>query len=144
MLPSGGDPGDLAPGSRLWAGERELEVASARPYRNRGLIVAFTGIRDRNAAESLRGAILTREAGTRRALAEGEFWSSSLMGLEAVTPGGAVLGRVIDVRVGRLQDRLVVITPAGAEVEVPFVGEMVSNPAGGRIVIDAPGGLFPD
>ena len=144
MLPSGDDPGDFVPGSRLRAGERELEVLSARPYRDRGLIVAFSGITDRDTVETLRGAILTREADTRRALAEGEFWSSSLMGLEAVTPGGAVLGRVTDVRVGRLQDRLVVTTPAGAEVEVPFVGEMVANPAGGRIGIDPPEGLFPD
>lgn len=144
MLPSGGDPGDFAPASRLWAGERALEVASARPYRDRGLIVAFRGIQDRNAAEALRGAVLTREAGLRRALAEGEFWSSSLLGLEAVTPAGVVLGRVSDVRVGRLQDRLVVTTPAGDEVEVPFVGEMVGDPAGGRIVVDPPEGLFPD
>jgi len=44
--------------------------------------------------------------------------------------------------VGTLQDRLVVSTPSGAEVEVPFVEEIVADPAEGRIVIDPPEGLF--
>jgi len=143
VLPAGDDPGDYGRGTILRAGERDLEVRSARPYRDRGLIVAFTGLRDRNEAETLRGALLTRAAAERRAPAEGEFWSSSLVGLEAVTLGGTVLGRVSDVVVGALQDRLVITTPRGQEVEVPFVEGMVADPAGGRIVIDPPEGLFP-
>jgi 16S rRNA processing protein RimM len=143
VLPAGDDLGDYERGTVLRAGERDLEVRSARPYRDRGLIVAFAGIRDRSAAETLRGALLTREAARRRALAEGEFWSSSLVGLEAVTPAGAPLGLVTGVVVGGLQDRLVVTTPSGREVEVPFVEGMVADPAGGHIVIDPPEGLFP-
>jgi len=144
VLPSGDDPGDFTRGVLLRAGERELEVLSVRPYRDRGLIVAFVGVTDRNAAEELRGAALTGEPSGRHRLGEGEFWSSSLVGLQAVTPAGAVLGRVTGVLTGRLQDRLVVTTPAGAEVEVPFVEEMVGDPAEGRISIDPPEGLFPD
>ena len=142
MLPAGDDPGDYGRGTILRAGERDLEVRSARPYRDRGLIVAFAGIRDRNEAETLRGVLLTKSAAERRALAEGEFWSSSLIGLEAVTPGGALLGLVTGVVLGTLQDRLVVTTGSGQEVEVPFVEGMVADPAGGRIVIDSPEGLF--
>jgi len=143
VLPSGDDPGDFARGRSLRAGDRELEVLSARPYRDRGLLVAFVGVTDRNAAEELRGAVLTREAGRRRSLVEGEFWSSSLIDLQAVTPDGTVLGRVSGVLVGEFQDRLVVTTPSGAEVQVPFVEGMVGDPAEGRIVIDSPEGLFP-
>jgi len=54
-----------------------------------------------------------------------------------------VLGQVTRVVVGMLQDRLVVTTPSGTEVEVPFVEEIVADPVGGRIVIDPPEGLFP-
>jgi 16S rRNA processing protein RimM len=140
---SGDGPGDCERDSVLRAGERDLEVVSARPYRDRGLIVAFGGITDRNAAEELRGAILTRAAVGRRHLAEGEFWSSALIGLRAVSPAGAVLGQVTGVLTGRLQDRLVVTTPAGVEVEVPFVEEIVADPAEGQMVIDPPVGLFP-
>ncbi|MBP1633281.1 MAG: rimM [Acidobacteria bacterium] len=142
MLPAGDDPDDYGRGTILRAGERDLEVRSARPYRDRGLIVAFAGIRDRNEAETLRGVLLTKSAAECRALAEGEFWSSSLIGLEAVTPGGALLGLVTGVVLGTLQDRLVVTTGSGQEVEVPFVEGMVADPAGGSIVIDPPEGLF--
>jgi 16S rRNA processing protein RimM len=137
------DAGDFRRGAVLRAGERELEVRSARPYRNRGLIVGFAGFADRNTAEALRSLVLTRDAADRRSLDEGEFWSSSLVGLEAVTPAGAMLGRVAEVITGGFQDRLVVATPSGEEVQVPFVEEIVGDPEGGRIVIDAPEGLFP-
>ena len=143
VLRESDDPGDFDSGAILRAGERDLEVCSARPYRDRGLIVAFAGVTDRNAAEALRGVVLTVDAADRRSLEEGEFWSSSLVGLEAVTPAGAPLGTVTEVLVGGLQDRLVVSTPSGEEVLVPFVGEIVGDPEDGRIVIDAPEGLFP-
>jgi len=143
VLPESGDEGDFGRGILLHAGERDLEVRTARPYRDRGLIVAFAGITDRNTAESLRGLILTRDAAARRSLDEGEFWASSLVGLEAVTPAGEVLGRVAEVITGGFQDRLVVATLSGEEVQVPFVEEIVGNPQGGRLVIDAPEGLFP-
>ena len=136
------DPGDFDSGAILRAGERDLEVRSARPYRDRGLIVAFAGVTDRNAAEALRGVVLSGDAADRRSLGEGEFWSSDLVGLEAVTPDGVVLGRVAEVLVGGFQDRLVVTTPSGEEVLVPFVDEIVGDPEDGSIVIDAPEGLF--
>jgi 16S rRNA processing protein RimM len=118
-------------------------VGRSRRYRDRGLIVGFAGIEDRNTAETLRGSLLTRCAEGRRALAEGEYRSPSLLGLEAVTPDGKRLGEVTQVLTGRFQDRLVVATPSGEEVQVPFVAELVGDPAAGRVVIDAPEGLFP-
>ena len=142
MLLEGGDGEDFGRGVLLRAGERDLEVRSARPYRDRGLIVGFAGIVDRNQAETLRGLEITRDAAERRSLDEGEFWASSLVGLEAVSPTGVVLGRVAEVITGGFQDRLVVVTPSGEEVQVPFVEEIVGDPEGGRIVIDAPEGLF--
>jgi len=143
VLPESGDGEDFGRGVLLRAGERDLEVRSARPYRDRGLIVGFAGIVDRNQAETLRGLEITRDAAERRSLDEGEFWASSLVGLEAVSPTGVVLGRVAEVITGGFQDRLVVVTPSGEEVQVPFVEEIVGDPEGGRIVIDAPEGLFP-
>ncbi|MFH1329947.1 MAG: ribosome maturation factor RimM [Actinomycetota bacterium] len=143
VLLEGDHPGDFESGSILRAGERELEVCSSRPLRDRGLIVGFAGVTDRNAAEALRGVVLTGDAADRRSLEEGEFWSSDLVGLEAVTPAGAVLGRVAEVVTGGFQDRLVVTTPSGDAVQVPFVAEIVGDPEDGRILIDPPEGLFP-
>jgi 16S rRNA processing protein RimM len=118
-----------------------LVVASARPYRDRGLVVAFEGVEDRDAAGALRGMVLT--TGARRELGEGEFWIDDLVGLEAVGPEGARLGRVVAVNPGP-QDRLVVETHAGHRVEVPFVAAIVGDPDRGRLPMTPPPGLFPD
>jgi len=134
--------GRFAEGVVLRADDLDLEVISARLYRDRGLIVEFAGVTDRDAAEALRGRVLTITAEERRQLEDGEFWPDQLSGLEVVDPHGKMLGIVADVVVGQAQDRLVVRIPDGTLVEVPFVEGIVGDPEGGRIVIDAPEGMF--
>ena len=141
-MPDTDDPRRFATDAHLQAGKRDLIVRAARPYRDRGLIVTFDGIHDRIEAETLRGSILTAAADDRRDLDAGEFWPDELVGLKAVDPHGKFLGVVSGVIFSGSQDRLVVTTPAGVEVEVPFVDDLVSDPEAGRIVIEAPGGLF--
>lgn len=121
---------------------RTLVIASVKPYRDKGLLLHFEGVRSRIEAENLRGILLTVDADTRRDLEEDEFWPDDLTGLDAVAPDGSVLGVVDRIEFGPGQDRLVVKTPLGVEVEVPFVSAIVGDPANGRIVIDAPDGLF--
>lgn len=144
VVPETDDSGRFSPGSTLLAGEdRDLTVESAVPYRDRGLLVRFAGVDSREEAEALRGTLLQVDRSQRRRLDEGEFWSDDLVGLAAVDPGGAVLGTVSAVEFGPGQDRLVVNTPSGVEVLVPFVADIVGDPEGGRITIAAPKGLFP-
>lgn len=122
---------------------RELVVTAASRYRQRGAVLQFRGIDSREAAEALRGAVISIPASGRPPLAEGEFWIDDLIGMTAVTPAGAVLGTVTGVEVGVGQDRLVVTTPNGADVLVPLVGALVGDPDDqGRIEIRDPGGLF--
>jgi 16S rRNA processing protein RimM len=143
FLPDTDDPGRFAVGSSMQTTSgRDLVITSVAPYRDRGLILGFEGVTDRRGAESLRGYILTVDAADRRPLDDGEFWPEDLVGLEAVTPFGEHLGVVSGVEVGTAQDRVVVTSPTGVEVLVPFVDDIVADPEGGRIVIDAPEGLF--
>ena len=135
------DPRWFVPGAELWSGETRFVVVSSRPNRDRGMIVRFEGTTDRPGAEALRGTDLFVRPSDIPELEEGEFWPDDLIGLTAVDPAGEPLGTVTDVVYGP-QDRLVVETPAGARVEVPFMSDLVSDPADGKIVIDAPGGLF--
>lgn len=143
FLPDTDDPGRFVVGSvvRTTSG-LDLVITSVAPYRDRGLILGFEGVIDRSGAESLRGSILTVDATDRRPLDDGEFWPEDLVGLEAVTPSGEHLGVVSGVELGTAQDRVVVTSPAGAEILVPLVDDIVGDPENGRIEIDAPEGLF--
>ncbi len=143
MLPDSDDPERFVVGGRFVTRlERELIISSVKPYRDKGLLIRFEGVSSREAAESLRGQLLTVDREERRDLGAGEFWPEQLEGLAAVTPAGELLGTVERVEFGPGQDRLVVATPDGEEVLVPFVSEVVGDPEDGRIVIDAPEGLF--
>ena len=140
VLPS--DPSLFAPGAELHGEDGQiLTVRSVRPYRDRGLVVGFTGFADRSAAETLRGVVVSAAAGDVADPAPGEWWIDDLIGLEAVTADGTPLGTLVDVVAGA-QDRLVVATPAGGRVEVPFVADLVDEPEGGEIVMRPPEGLF--
>ena len=145
MLPDTDDPDRFVAGSIFETDSgRSLSIVSAKPFRDKGLIVLFEGLSRRDAAEKLRGQLLTVDSATRRQLDDDEFWPADLVGLAAVTPQGAPLGTVDRLEFGPGQDRLVVVTPDEREVLVPFVSEIVADPADGEIVIDAPVGLFGD
>ncbi len=120
---------------------RDLTIRATNAH-NHGIVVYFAEVDDRDAAESLKGTALTAERSRRRDLGPDEYWPDQLRGLAAVGVDGGELGVVTDVVVGGPQDRLVVTTTAGAEVDVPFVAAIVTAVLPDRVVIDAPPGLF--
>lgn len=141
------DPGWFAPGSVLIPMSRAGSTAPTVTVRrtdphNHGLIVYFAEVDDRDRAATLKGFMLTADRGLRRSLDADEYWPDELEGRAAVDAAGESLGVVTDVVVGAAQDRLVVTTPAGFEVEVPFVAAIVTDVLPDRVVIDAPEGLF--
>jgi 16S rRNA processing protein RimM len=122
-----------------------LTVVATRWHSGR-LLIMFEGVRDRNAAEDLRGTLLVLDSAQIPAPAEpDEFYDHQLIGLAVVTAAGHPVGEVADV-LHHGQDLLVVrprSAPAG-EVLVPFVSAIVTDvdvPAG-RLVIDPPPGLL--
>jgi 16S rRNA processing protein RimM len=126
-------PERTEPGAVLYAGDRKLVVASARPHQGRWL-VRFEGVADRNAAEELRGATLVGEplddAG------EGRVWVHELVGAEARDVHGNVLGRVTAVEVNPAHDLLVL----DERVLVPMVFVVDQGP--GIVIVDPPDGLL--
>jgi 16S rRNA processing protein RimM len=149
----------FAPGSVLPTEPPErgpLTVTASRSHSGR-LIVAFEGIRDRTAAEGLRGTLLILDS-AQIASPSGpdEFYDHELIGLGVVTAAGDPVGVVADV-LHHGQDLLVVRrggppgqVPLGsrsrepADALVPFVGAIVTDVdvAAGRLVIDPPPGLL--
>jgi 16S rRNA processing protein RimM len=121
-----------------------LTVEAARWHQGR-LLVAFDGIYDRDMAESLRGVLLCVDSATVGTPDDpDEFNDYQLIGLTAVNPAGEVLGEVASVDHAPASDLLVLRRPDGRTALIPFVKAIVPEVdlAGGRVVIDPPGGLL--
>jgi 16S rRNA processing protein RimM len=111
-------------------------------------VVAFAEVADRSAAEALRGVSLVVEED---ASDEDDAWyPHELAGLRVEHVDGRVLGVVVGLEHLPAQDVLVVketvpgAGDGGARTLVPFVRAIVPvvDVAGGRVVIDPPGGLL--
>jgi 16S rRNA processing protein RimM len=135
----------LAAGCTVMAGDRPLAIESVRPHGNR-LAVHFATLDDRTVAEQLTGTLLEidRAPGERPEDPE-EFYDDDLVGLEAVTEAGELIGTVTEVLHLPAQDLLAVrATPEAPEVLVPFVGEIVPvvDLEARRIIVRPPEGLL--
>jgi 16S rRNA processing protein RimM len=131
-------PERTEPGATLFAGERELVIETARPHRQ-GWIIRFAGFSDRDAAESLRGTVLSAPPHAddeSTDVASDELWVHDLVGCEVVDRDGRSLGKVAAVEANPAHDLLVL--EDGVLVPMPFVVE--HHP--GRVVVDLPEGLL--
>lgn len=108
-----------------------VEVERSSPHSGHW-IVHFRGHDTREAAEALRGAVLSAEAIDD----PDELWVHRLVGAEVVDQHGVARGRCREVHAGTVSDLLVL--DSGALVPVAFVRRQ----DGDRILVDAPDGLF--
>src|SRR5690606_38654603 len=104
----------VEPGAVLHAGERQLVVAGSRRHQN-GWIVQFEGIAGREAAEALRGLVLSAEP-----LDDPDvLWVHELIGCTVVDTDGTERGVVESVQANPASDLLVL--DSGALVPLVFV-----------------------
>ena len=140
-------PGTTVPTNPVQAGP--LTVSRLR-FDGSRWFAAFVQVGDRTAAEALRGVRLLVETdddqgGEGPEDSEEAGYRHELVGLRALSVSGEELGEVTDVEPGVAQDRLVVTTPEGDDVAVPFVEVLVPaiDPEAGTVTLAPPGGLFP-
>ncbi|HVE46793.1 MAG TPA: ribosome maturation factor RimM [Acidimicrobiales bacterium] len=127
-------PERVAPGSVLTTPSGELTVKSSSPHQGRW-IVRFAGISGREAAEALRGVVLSAPA-----LDDpDELWVHELVGTEVAGVDGRAHGKVVEVEANPASDLLVL--ESGGLVPLRFV--VAHDREAGRIVIDPPEGLLP-
>ena len=123
-----------------------LTVRSTRWHQSR-LLVTFEEVRDRTAAEAVRGLLLAVEIDPSESPDDPEeFYDHQLLGLSVETPDGTLVGELTEVLHGTAQDLLSIRAPEGREILVPFVSALVPvvDVAGGRVVVeDEPGLLRP-
>jgi 16S rRNA processing protein RimM len=126
-------PERFEPGSTLYVGDVPHVVSSARLHQKHWL-VHFEGVDDRNAAEALRGRIVTGDP--LGDLPEGEMWVHELIGAEVHEVSGEVIGRVVAVEDNPAHEILVLDN--NKLVPIVFVTEQND----GVIVVDLPEGLL--
>lgn len=111
-----------------------LTLKSLR-HGNNGAIARFAEIKDRNAAEALRGTELTVPRDTLPPLGEDEYYHADLIGLPVETPEGAAVGRVVLVENFGAGDVLEIERADGKRFMVPMRPEAVPEWNATRIVL---------
>jgi 16S rRNA processing protein RimM len=137
------------PGARLRLaprGEaaRAVLIESVRPHGAR-LLVRLAGVADRDAADGLRGALLTVDSEALPPTGDpDEFYDHQLEGLRMSTVSGVAVGTVTEVVHTAGAELLSVRTDSGGEVLIPFVSAIVTSVslADGTVLVDPPEGLL--
>ena len=121
----------VQPGAVLHAADVVLTIGRSRPHQN-GYLVLFDGVDDREAAEALRGAVLSAAP-----LDDPDaLWVHELIGAAVVELDGTSRGRVEAVQENPASDLLVL--ESGALVPLTFVVQLRDD----VVVIEPPPGLF--
>ena len=126
------------------SGKQEFTLLSVQQHGNIWL-AEVEGIRDRTAAEKLRGTQLCvpREA-LPQIKDDNTFYHADLIGMGALFPDGKPMGKVISVANFGAGDLLEVKPQKGASFYVPFTGKIVTkvDVAKKQVTIDPPPGLI--
>jgi 16S rRNA processing protein RimM len=121
-------------------GQAPLMIEQTR-ISNKGVIARIAGVRDRNAAEALKGRALAVERTALPAPGDGDYYHADLIGLAAVAPDGSVLGTVVAVQNFGAGDLLELSRAETLETEfVPFTNACVPivDVTAGRVTIVLP------
>jgi len=111
-----------------------LTLKSLRPDKG-GAIARFAEIADRNAAEALRGTVLSVPRDSLPPLEPGEYYHADLIGLPVVDTDGANVGIVIAVENFGAGDIIEIEKPDRRTFMVPLTPAAVPE-IGERVVID--------
>lgn len=114
-----------------------LTLKKIRSDNKGGAVARFAEVADRNAAEKLRGTVLTVPRSQMPELAEGEFYHADVLGLPAVSDSGEELGRVIAIDNFGASDVVEIERPDGKRFMVPMSLEAVPEWNAERFVVAA-------
>lgn len=124
---------DLSPHRSFNSGT--LTLTSLRHGGN-GAIARFAEVKDRTAAEAMRGTELTIPRSALPPLEEGEYYHADLLGLPVVTPSGESLGVVVAIDNFGAGDVIEVERPTGKRFMVPMIAAAVPELNAERLVVE--------
>ena len=121
-------------------GAKHFKIEAMRPAKG-AFVARLAGVKDRNAAERLTNLKLYVPRDRLPPTEEDTFYHADLVGLAAVTPDGAVLGKVTAIHRFGAGDLVEITLAEGGETfMVPFSAAAVPaiDIPGGRIVVVRP------
>ena len=125
VTPFTDNPRRFSPDSTVTLGGRNARVVRSRKT-DKHLIVKLEGIDDRNAAEALRGELLTIRPGQAPTLdRERTYYYFQVIGMEVYDEGGDRLGEVAEILRTGGNDVYTVRDGCGQEVLVPAIADVV-------------------
>jgi 16S rRNA processing protein RimM len=127
-------------GALQTAGGQVLKLTAFRPTKPGEAVIGFEGVRDRNAAEALKGTELYVERAMLPETGEDEFYHADLIGLEARDSEGRVLGKVAAIHNFGASDVIELTRADGDHVHLAFTRETVPvlNIEAGYIIVAVP------
>jgi 16S rRNA processing protein RimM len=102
-----------------------------------GAVARFANVADRNAAEAMRGTLLTVPRSALPALDEGEYYHADLLGLPAVSETGDHVGIVVAIENFGAGDLLEIEKPDKKRFMVPMNATAVPEWTDARLVVNA-------
>jgi len=123
-----------------------LEVRGVKFHEGKGqILVTVEGINDRDAAEALRGRVITVALEERVKLPEGEYWIDSLIGLDVIDDNsGEHLGKLEEVMSTGGNDVYIIRADDGSQKLIPAIEDVIRDvaPEKGAIRINVMEGLW--
>jgi 16S rRNA processing protein RimM len=119
---------------------RKFVITAFRSAKQGEAVIAFEGVRDRNAAEALKGTELFVDRAALPETEADEFYHADLIGLEARDHEGRMLGKVTALHNFGASDVIELARSDGDSVHLAFTRETVPviNIAEGFIVVAVP------
>lgn len=119
---------------------RVFTLESVRPAKDGEVVAAFVEVRDREAAEALKGTELFVSRSSLPEAEAGEFYHADLVGLDAEDGEGRRIGKVLAVHNYGAGDVLVIAGDGGEEILIAFTRENVPeiDLKGGRVIVAVP------
>lgn len=120
-------------------GTRTFDIASVRAAKDH-LVATLTGVGDRDAAARLNGIELYVARESLPPADDGEYYHADLIGLAAVDPLKAPLGRVVAIHDFGAGTIIEIAPPSGPTLLLPFTDPVVPTVdiAGGHVVVVLP------
>jgi 16S rRNA processing protein RimM len=120
--------------ARFDVGGRVICIETVRPDKPGMAVARLAGVRDRNAAEALRGLQLVIPREALPPLADGEYYVADYVGRQVHDETGALVGTVKSVENFGASDILDIARVAGGSVMVPFLADVVTETDAALIV----------